>query len=169
VGSYTSTKKNRRKVMAKEEVYNATKNAMSMYGGLLKTIADDVSLGKALEYHAKQGEPFGMMIGNALKNALGDKDLTTEAIKSVMQPMTESFGFDAEFIVSPTELSMKIQKCPMYDAYTAAGFDHDTIGKMCNAMTGGEYAALANYYSNIKGEINFRDSPEGTCVEKITI
>ena len=155
--------------MAREEAYNATMSSMSMYGGLFKAIADDVGLDKALEYHGKQGEPFGMMIGEALKQQLGDKEPTAEALNSVLQPMMESFGFDVEFDVSPTEISFKIPRCPIYEGFKMAGLDHETIGKTCSAMSSVEYAQIKKYYPEIEGSVKYRDSPEGYYLEKFTL
>ncbi len=155
--------------MAKEDVFNATMSSMSMYGGLFKAIADDVGLDKAIEYHGKHGETFGMMIGETLKQQLGDKAPTTEALKSVLQPMMEGFGFDAEFDVSPTEVSIKVQRCPIYEGFKMAGLDHETIGKMCSAWYTAEYAQLKKYYPKIEGCVKYRDSSEGYCLDKFTL
>jgi hypothetical protein len=154
--------------MAKEDAFNATMNSWSMYGGLFKTIADDVGLEKALEYHAKQGEPFGMMIGETLKQQLGDKKPTTEVLKAILQPSMESFGFDPELNVSPTEISLKIPRCPFYEGFKMAGFDHETIGKTCSAMSSVEFAKIKEYYPDIEGSVEYRDSSEGYCLEKFT-
>ena len=155
--------------MAKEQVFNASMSSMSMYGGLFKATADDVGLDKALEYHAKQGEPFGMMIGETLKQQLGDKAPTTEALKSVLQPEVEGWGFDAEFDVSPTAVSIKVQRCPIYEGFKMAGLDHETIGKMCGAWYSAEYAQLKKYYPIIEGSLKYRDSSEGYCLDKFTL
>jgi len=142
---------------------------MSMYGGLFKAIADDVGLDKAIEYHGKHGETFGMMIGETLKQQLGDKAPTTEALKSVLQPMMEGFGFDAEFDVSPTEVSIKVPRCPIYEGFKMAGLDHETIGKTCSAWYSAEYAQLKKYYPKIEGSLKYRDSSEGYCLDKFTL
>lgn len=155
--------------MAKEHAYHAAMSAMSMYGGLFKTMADDFGLDKALEYHEKQGEPFGIMIGETMKQQLGDKPPTTEVIKSVTQPSMESFGFDVEYEVSPKELSIKVVRYPFYDGFKMVGFDHETIGKMCGALSSGEFVKLKEYYPNVEGSVNFRDSAEGYCLEKFIL
>ena len=155
--------------MAKENVFNATMSSMSMYGSLFKAIADDFGLDKALEYHGKQGEPFGMMIGETLKQQLGDKKPTAEALKAVLQPSMEGFGFDAEFDVSPTEISLKVQRCPFYEGFKMAGLDHETIGKTCSAMSSVEFAKIKEYYPNIEGSVKYRGSSEGYCLEKFTL
>jgi hypothetical protein len=152
--------------MAREEIFNATMSSMSMYGGLFKAIADDIGLDKAIEYH---GESFGMMIGETLKQQLGDKAPTTEALKSVLQPEVEGFGFDAEFDVSPTELSIKVPRCPIYEGFKMAGLDHETIGKTCSAWYSAEYAQLKKYYPKIEGNLKYRDSSEGYCLDKFTL
>ncbi len=155
--------------MAKEQVFNAAMSSMRMYGWIFKAIADDVGLDKALEYHAKQGESFGMIYSETLKQQLGDKALTTEALNSVQQPMMESFGFDAEFDVSPTEISIKIPRCPIYEGFKMAGLDHETIGKMCSAMSSAEFTQIKKYYPKIEGSVKFRDPSEGYCLEKFTL
>jgi len=155
--------------MGKEDVFNAIMSSMSMYGGLFKSITDDVGLDKALEYHAKQGESFGMMIGETLKRQLGDKAPTTEALKSVLQPEVEGWGFDAEFDVSPTAVSIKVQRCPIYEGFKMAGLDHETIGKMCSAWYSAEYTQLKKYYPKIEGRLKYRDSSEGYCLDKFTL
>lgn len=155
--------------MAKEDVFNATMSSMSMYGGLFRAIADDVGLDKAIEYHAKHGESFGMMIGETLKRQLGDKTPTTEALKSVLQPIMEGFGFSTEFDVSPTEVSIKVPRCPIYEGFKMAGLDHETIGKTCSAWYSAEYAQLKKCYPRIEGSLKYRDSSEGYCLDKFTL
>ena len=155
--------------MAKEDVFNATMSSMSMYGGLFKSITDDVGLDKALEYHAKRGESFGMMIGETLKRQLGDKAPTTEALKSVLQPEEEGWGFDAEFDVSPMEVSIKVSRCPCYEGFEMAGLDHEMIGKMCSAWYSALYAQLKKYYPKIEGRLKYRESSEGYCFDKFTL
>jgi hypothetical protein len=155
--------------MAKEHAYQAAMSAMSIYAGLFKAIEDDVGLDKALEYHGKQGEPFGIMIGETLKQQLGDKAPTIEAIKSITKPSMESFGFDPEIEESPTKLSFKIQRCPFYAGFQMAGLDHEKIGKMCNVLSSTEFTQLKKYYPNIEGNMNFRDSSESYCLETFTL
>ena len=155
--------------MVKEQVFNAIMSSMSMYGGLFKEIADDIGLEKALDYHAKQGESFGAMISGTLKRQLGDKAPTTEALKTVLQPEVEGWGFDAEFDVSPTEVSIEVQRCPCYEGFKMAGLDHETIDKMCSAWYSALYAQLKKYYPKIEGSLKYRDSSEGYCLDKFTL
>ena len=121
--------------MAKEDVFNATMSMVGMYGGLFKAIADDFGLDKALEYHGRQGEPFGMMIGETLKQQLGDKKPTPEALKAILQPMMEGFGFDMEYDVSPTEISFKIPRCPFYEGFKMARARNRTKVTTPSSMT----------------------------------
>jgi len=155
--------------MAKEDVFNATMSSNIARARLFKSIADDVGLDKALEYHAKDGESFGVMIGETLKQQLGDKALTTEVLNSVLQPIVEGFGFVAEFDVSPTEVSIKVTRCPIYEGWKMAGLDHETIGKTCSAWYSAEYAQLKKYYPKIEGSLKYRDSSEGYCLDKFTL
>jgi len=89
-------------ILAKEEVFNAWTNSMSLYGGLFKAIMEEQGLEKALKLHAKQFEPTGNMWGEQLKQALGDKDPDMKVLSSILEPGYESFGLSAEFEVDPT-------------------------------------------------------------------
>jgi len=155
--------------MAKEDVYNASKGSFGMYGGLFKDVAEEVGMEKALELHARRGDDFGIGLCEMLKQKLGDKDLDIETLNSVMQPVMDSFGIDAEINLSPHAMSVKITDCPIYDGCKEAGIDHETIEKMCHIMAGQEYAKLNEYFPNFNASIQFKDSPEGYCLEKYTL
>lgn len=62
-----------------------------------------------------------------------------------------------------------IAKCPLYEGFKAAGLNHETIGKMCKAMSEVELSQAKNLYPKIEGSAQFKDSREGFCVEKWTI
>lgn len=128
---------------------------------------------RALALHAKLGEPFGVQIGEAFKQKFENKKPDTESLKAIFQPMCTSFGaytsLTYEYKVTPKTLSIVIAKCPLYEEFKAAGLNHETIGKMCKAMSEVELSQAKNLYPKIEGSAQFKDSPEGSCVEKWTI
>ena len=155
--------------MASQDVYNASKGSFAMYGGLLKSVAEEFGLEKALELHSKQGESFGTGFAEALKQPLGDEDLDIETLYSVMKSMLEGFGIDAEIESGPRAMSIKITDCPIYDGCREAGIDHETIGKMCHGMASTEYAKIREFFPNFDASVKFKDSPEDYCLEKYTL
>jgi len=155
--------------MAREEVFNAAKSAFSMYGGLFNGIAQEIGMEKALELHAKQGESFGAMIGEMLRQQLGNKGPDTKTFSSILRLLYVGFGFDAEFDVGPTSISIKVTRCPFYEGARMARLDHETIGNMCKAMANAEYTKLKEYYPKTEGKVKYRESPEGYCLEQFTL
>jgi hypothetical protein len=156
-------------IMAKEEVFNAATSAMSFYGGLFKAIMEEQGLEKALELHAKQFESMGNAIGEQLKQALGDKDPDMKVLRSILEPMYESFGFSSEFEVDPTTITITQTKCPLYAGYQMAGLDPQTIEKVCKAAAKAEFDAINQHYPQLYFSAQPPESPDGICIEKFNI
>ena len=155
--------------MSREDAYNGAVGSMSMYGGLFQSIVKELGMEKALGMHAKQGETFGDEFGKVLKTQLGGKKLDVKALNKAMMPMMSSFGFDMEVKENPKSLVLKISKCPMYDGFKMAGLNHETIEKMCSAMSKAEYASIKSHYPELEGRVKFRESPNGSCQEEFVL
>jgi hypothetical protein len=140
-----------------------------MYGGLFKSVIEELGLEKALELHSKQGEPFGVIIGERLKEELSGKDPDMRILKSIIEPLMGSFGFTAEYQADKNSLNIIIPKCPMYAGFQMAGLDHDTITKMCAAMSKVEMDGVNRYHPTVYGKVQHKDLPEGTCIESFFI
>lgn len=152
--------------MAREDVFNAVVGSMSMYGGLFKEIVKEVGLEKALKMHARQGEPFGTEMGEALKQRLGKKKADAKTLSTIVQPMEEGFGIDPQIDVAPESLKVKILRCPLYEGFKAAGIDHETIEKMCHGLANTEGSALTKIYPNIEYGFKFKASQDDYCLEE---
>jgi len=152
-----------------KEAFNAASSVATIYGGFFKSVAQEIGMERALALHAKLGEPFGIQIGEAFKQKFGKKKPDTESLKAVFQPMMTSFGFTCKYKATPKTLVIVVPKCPLYEGFKAAGLDHKTIEKICKAMSGPEYRQAKKLYPKIEGSVQFKDSPEGSCVEKWTI
>jgi len=156
-----------------ESSFDAAASVASMYGAFFRAVAQEIGMKRALELHAKLGEPFGVQIGEELKQKFGNNRPDTESIKGIFQPMFARFGaytrITYDYKVTPRTLSIVIAKCPLYEGFRVAGLDHETIGKMCNAMMDAEQNKAKNLYPKIQGSAHFKDSPQGSCVENWTI
>jgi len=54
-----------------------------MYGEFFKAVVQEVGMKRALALHAKLGEPFGVQIGEALKQKFENKKPDTESLKAI--------------------------------------------------------------------------------------
>lgn len=155
--------------LSKEAAYSASMSTMSMYGGLFQSIVKELGMAKALEMHAKQGEPFGHELGKVLKQQLSGKKLDVKELHKALMPMMSSFGFDLEVHENPKSLVLKVSKCPMYDGLKMSGLKHDTIEKMCSAMSKAEYDSIKSHYPELQGSVKFRKMPGEACQEEFVI
>lgn len=155
--------------MASEEVFKTAAGAFGMYGGLLRSIADEYGMAKALEMHAKQGAAFGAMLAGMIKERLGDKPLDMEVFASVMTEVAETVGLVSEIEHTPTSVTFHNHKCPIYDGLKMAGWGDEAIKNACSHMAAAEAAALREAFPQLKGSLEFRPAPDQPCVEGFTL
>jgi hypothetical protein len=156
-------------MMAKEDAYHAWVDSMSMYGALFNSIAKEVGMEKALKMHAANGVPFGDQMGKTLEELLAGKKVGVRALNKVLKPMMSGMGFEPEVKKGPKSLTIRIAKCPMYEGFKMAGLDHNTIEKMCSAMSQAEYDAINKHFPKLHGKVKFKESSKDVCVEEFII
>ncbi len=152
--------------MVKEDAFNASKAAYSMYGDLLKAVIEEVGMEKALSLHAKTGECAGAMLAGKTKEELGDKPLDLRTLGAVFARCLQPLGYGTEAEETPTAMKLRVSQCPFYEAMKAAGFDHKTIESMCSRTVAGEVAAFKKSYPQASGSLKFRAAPDQPCVEE---
>jgi hypothetical protein len=155
--------------MATEDVFNAATGAFSMYGGLLKDVAEEIGMEGALRLHAKQGENFGVMLAGMLQDRLGNDELNIRTVRAVFSNVGEGMGMAGEVEETPTKVSFLHLKCPVYEGLKMAGWDHEDIGTACNCMADAELAELTKAYSQLTGCVKFRSRPDEPCVEEFSL
>jgi hypothetical protein len=152
--------------MVKEDAFNASKAAYSMYGDFLKAVIEEVGMEKALSLHAKTGECAGTMLAGKTKEELGDKPLDLRTIGAVFSRCFEPLGYGIEAEETPTATKLRVSQCPFYEAMKAAGFDHKTIESMCSRAGTVVLAAFKKSYPQASGSLKFRAAPDQPCVEE---
>jgi len=155
--------------MASQDAFNAAMSSFSMYGALLKDVAAEIGMDRALELHAKQGEKFGSMLSGMLKDRQGDADLEIGTLTAVFSEVGQGFGLSPEVEETPTKVSFTHHVCPIYDGLKMAGLTHEEIKGACEGMTGTEIAALKEAYPQVSGCVTFRPTPEEPCVEEFSL
>ena len=155
--------------MAREDVYNGVAGAFSMYGGLLKDVAQEIGMESALTLHAKQGVHFGAQVAGAIHAGLGGGELTIEAVTEVISGLTDGFGMDPEVEMTPSSVAFTHANCPIYDGLKMAGWEHDDIEAACNCMAGAEIEEITKAFPQLSGGLAFRASAEEPCVESFSL
>lgn len=155
--------------MTREDVYNGVAGSFSMYGGLLKDVAQEIGMENALALHAKQGTHFGAMIAAGIQERLGGEELNIEAVTEVMSAMADGFGLTPEVEVTPTSVTFAHTNCPIYDGLKTAGWEHDEIEAACNCMAGAEAEEMARVFPQLSADLIFCANADEPCVEKFSI
>jgi hypothetical protein len=140
-----------------------------MYGGLLKDVAGELGMDRALELHAKQGENFGTALAGMLRDRQGDGDLKIENLTAVFSEAGEGFGLSPDVEETPTKVSFTHHACPIYNGLKMAGWTHEEIKAACEGMAGKEIAALKEAFPQLSGCVEFRSTPEDPCVEEFSL
>lgn len=155
--------------MAREDAYNAAAAAFSMYGSLLKDVAEELGADRALRFHAKQGDNFGTMLSGMLKERLGDADPDVATVRKVVSEAGGGFGFDPEIQETDTSVSFTYPACPIYDGLKMAGWTHEEIREACHKTVEREMAVLRESYPGLSGGLAFRPTPDSPCVESFSL
>jgi hypothetical protein len=171
VGSYTSTKREKRRIEMSEPAYNATMNMVTMVGMFFNTVSQEENKDKALAYLSSSVEGLGEMFGKMTKEQMKIKTLDVATIKSIMEGMMETYGLTSEFEVESKRLLVNNYKCPFYDGLKTAGFDHAAIEEFCRSGPG---TMVNSFFRQIDPTVEyklekFRSSPEDFCVEEFVV
>jgi hypothetical protein len=152
--------------MGSEVAFNAAKGAYGTYGALLKDIAQEVGMERALALHARRGEGYGAMVAGMIKDELGDEEFNMQALASVLSGITEEGGLIAKVEGTQTSATCEVFECPLYEGLKMAGWSHEDIEKTCNCFGAAERNELQKSYPQLSASLKFRSAPDQSCVEE---
>lgn len=156
--------------MPMQDAFDAAKAAMTIYGGFFKDVTNEIGLERALALHAKQGEGFAAALSAATKERAGGGEFDLGAFAAAYCDMAEKgFGMAGETAGGFGSLRTKWARCPVYEGLSAAGLDHETIGRMCQAMSEVECAALSREYPKLSGRLEYRAAADQPCYEEFAL
>ncbi len=158
--------------MTKEDVFNAAKNFVSMYGVFFNNVAQKIGLEQALKLHTKTNETMGVQMGQMTKEQMGIKKLDSKTAAMVTRSVVSGFGIsnvDAE--EKPTSVLIKVHGCPVYEGRHAVGIDEETIEAMCRK---GALNFMDTFFKQLDPKASyklkkFRSAPDDCCEEEITL
>ena len=155
--------------MKQNSRYIASKGALALYGGLFKSVVQEVGLEKALAMHGSLWSSMGNASVAMLKETLGRKKLSLAAWQSIEEEFCQQFGMGAEFIRRGSTLSVRTADCPIYAGWKEAGLDHSTIESMCNTMAVAIYGEIRKDFPQLSGSLKFRETLDKACVEEFVL
>jgi hypothetical protein len=155
--------------MSKKDTFNATKQAMNLYAGLFKDVAQEVGVEKALELHAKQGTATGAGVVEILKAELGRKKLNLAALESMTKKVAGSFGTTPKFEKKKGVLKATHGRCPVYEACLSAGIAPQVIERMCQQFSALEYDEIKKAFPQFSGCVKVRSMADEPCIEEFAI
>ena len=155
--------------MPTQDTFNAAKTVAAMYAGFSKDATETLGFEKALELHRRQGHALGVMMVEAIRQALGGRPFDTETLASVTVSADAMLGIMPAIETTPVSMKQTVHGCPFYEGFKAAGLDHATIEQVCAAFSGGEGQAFAATYPFLEHRVEFRATPDGACTEEFRI
>jgi hypothetical protein len=153
--------------MGSELAFNAAKSVYSMYGALLKDVAQESGMEHAVGLHARRGVDFGAMLAQMVKDTVGDDEFNMQAVVSVLSGVYEKVGLVADIEATDTSAKTEVFKCPMYEGFMLAGWSHEEIGTMCNNMAAAEADEIKKTFPHLAVCATFRPAPDEACVEEV--
>ena len=150
-----------------EEVYQAAKAAYRSYGGFLRELAEESGWDKVLETRERVGWKNGETVVQFLKTHAPETRLAEFAVMN--SDHHNSSGWIVTAKTTATELEAHIQRCPIFDGFTEAGFTADQINDLCKAIHRGIETRLKQDFPDAQFTSNPKKTGDHECIETYTI
>jgi hypothetical protein len=158
--------------MSIKDTFRGAKSAYIYYFEYLTKVAEEIGMEAAIDLHAKMCESRGSLDGKLIKEQSDIDEFDAKVIASLAKNYVESIGISSEVIdVSPSKVSFRVARCPLYEAAQTVGMEDETIEALCRA------GPVKNMDSMVKQLnpnhnyqlIKFRSSEENYCEEIIAL
>ena len=154
---------------ANDSAFEAAKNAYTLYGWLLQEVAKEVGWDKALASNAGVGDRLGGLVGGIVRAKCGERKPDAACISAVLEDGYKGFGIDYEIQAHEGGVTVRYERCPIYEGLAASGIDHATIQQLCEAVAAREFGHLNATVPARTGTAKVRESPGGHCVEEYVL
>jgi len=148
-----------------EESRNSVAMGVSMLGMYMQAVIQDQGLDKALYYYYQMGQMFGKGNVASFKAKSGDETPTPEILHEIFTENLTRFGSDFKITANPDGIDMNINHCAIYQGFSMAGFDNDTISKICKRGGEGQMDAITAVYPKLEPFSTPRSHLDGVCIE----
>jgi len=66
-------------------------------------------------------------------------------------------------------VSDRVARCPLYEGFSAAGIDHATVDRLCNAASNRAFERLHAAFPELTARFKFREKADEVCVEEYAL
>lgn len=159
--------------MTSADVFHGAKNAFTMFTAYINMVGQDIGMERAIALDTKLCETIGTMQGMAMKNQSSiDKIDAMTAASLTGRFLEEELGISSKVIQeSAKHTTLKIGRCPIYEASQTLGMDGAAIEAICRVCA-------IRHMDNIVKQLNpllsyrlreFRSSVDSYCIEEIVL
>jgi hypothetical protein len=106
------------------------------------------------------GAVLGSCTGNAVEPG---------ALAAVLDAAVGSLAIECEHQAEHGKVTGTYRRCPIYDGWAAAGLDHTTIQKLCEAWGSGERRRWRQMVPGVARQGKFRETSQDVCLEEYTL
>ena len=124
------------KTLVNTDAFNASKTGFISYGKLFKAIAEEVGMARALELHRSVYTGYGHEFEEMFR------EQSLDEVGKTIGAMLESMGYETETSLTEDCVVVNTRLCPEYEGFKEAGFDHETIKRLCLGSIGSIDATL---------------------------
>ena len=156
-------------VKASDSAFEAAKSAYIGCGWLLQEVAKEVGWEKTIAIYASTGDRGGQWLGAMVRAKSGEQKPDAACVSAVLEDAYKGMGIDCEARTSDRGMTIRIERCPIYEGLAASGIDHATIRKLCEGEAGRRSEHLHGLVPELTGKLKFRESASDTCLEDFVL
>ena len=152
------------KTLVNNNAFNASKTGFISYGKLFKAVAEEVGMARALELHGSVYTGYGHEFEEMFR------EQSLDEVGKNIGAMLEAMGYETEISLTEDCVVVNTRLCPEYEGFKEAGFDHETIKKLCLGSIGSIDATLRKLGSSGGVRVSkYRSDSDDYCIEEFKV
>jgi hypothetical protein len=158
--------------MTQEDILEAARTALTLYGAYLKATAQEIGMDRALAIHTRVLENMGSHQGQMMKEQSGSKEHDAQTAWRLVRTTPVSLGLDFKVKEEgPQRVMVRCGRCSIFEAAQSLGMDVKHIEAFCRAGPA-RFMDMAAKQLNPDLEFHvgkFRSSADDFCEEELTL
>jgi steroid delta-isomerase-like uncharacterized protein len=152
-----------------DHAFEAAKVAYTGYGWLLQEMAKELGWDRTIAIYAGIGDKAGQWLGGMVLARSGGQKPDVACLSAVLAHTYRGMGIECETKPSNGGMTIRIERCPIYEGLAASGIDHATIQKLCEGEASRRSGQLHGLVPELMDKVTFRENPSENCVEEFVL
>ncbi len=159
--------------MAVQDTFNGAKSGLTFMQAYLNTVGQEIGMEKALALETKTTQMLGKAQGMMLKKQAGVEEVDIKTAEKMLSALIEeALGIPSEVTdESPTKITCKVGRCPVYLSAEMLGMDNKAIEASCKA---GSITYMDTAAKQLNPKLSykltkFRSSADDFCEETVVM